>query len=142
MKTTTIDRMLSKWSSLGSLKLDGTSALRIVPSSPLTKGAQRASLLGILCGILDGDFTVQCWVRPIELPSNVALFTVGYCLNGILMLLKWPGNDVCYIESAHTYGNAYYAYANFLVALAINTWYHVAVVRQNKVCSVYLDRAL
>ncbi|WP_164483772.1 MULTISPECIES: LamG-like jellyroll fold domain-containing protein [unclassified Polaromonas] len=92
-----------------------------------------------------GDFTVETWYYPgAATGSSQALFTVGnptnYSASGLSLGIQHVGSTgklVAFVYNASQYTNVLST-----GALAVNSWYHVALVRKSGVLSLYLNGVL
>jgi hypothetical protein len=115
-----IDTSVVKYGT-GSMEFDGTGDYLVVPSSP-----------DLIMGT--GDFTVEFWLYPtsssvvfrsiIDTRSSVGTNTgVAVGQNGLVLEVFGDGQKV--VSAAG--------------ALTIDTWQHVALVRQSGTCQIYVD---
>lgn len=83
-----------------------------------------------------GDFTIEMWVRLTALSSsNNEIFdlgTGGGRATGYLLAVTTPG-------TLQIFNNGLYVISSSASAIAINTWYHIAVVRLNGQLSMYIS---
>jgi len=83
-----------------------------------------------------GDWTVQAWVRPADVSANKAI--VGQWESGQkCFYLRRSGTGLQMLLS--TDGSAETIYSTSSSTLSINTWHHVAVVRNGNNMNIYLD---
>ena len=93
--------------------------------------SQSGQLTGTLPTVGTGDFTIQCWIRLKELTSNSTFFTNSTTSSGPIM--QW------YLQSASQtislYGDGSTINSNHKPP--INTWIHIALVRDTTAGNVY-----
>lgn len=76
-----------------------------------------------------GDFTYECWVYPTDLSNYGSIFSSGGSGIGVIVSSDqwWIGNAASVYQFVS--GNQF----------TLNTWQHVAVVRENSVVTGYVD---
>lgn len=86
-----------------------------------------------------GDFTIEFWVRPRSLPGSVqALAGTASVTDQNGILIGTQGSRFWY-----WYGNGAWVFdQGFGPTVTINTWYHIAVVRQGTEIRTYVDGVL
>ena len=93
--------------------------------------SQSGQLTGTLPTVGTGDFTIQCWIRLKELNSNSTFFTNSTTSNG--PIFQW------YLQSASetisVYGDGSTINSNHKPP--INTWIHIALVRDTSAGNMY-----
>jgi hypothetical protein len=93
--------------------------------------SQSGQLTGTLPNVGTGDFTIQCWIRLKELNSNSTFFTNSTTSSGPKM--QW------YLQSAtetiSLYGDGSTINSNHKPP--INTWIHIALVRDTSAGNMY-----
>lgn len=83
-----------------------------------------------------GDFTIEMWVRVTALSSSA---------NELFDLTPGGGRQFGYMLSVsptgvlQLYHNGAYQISSSASAIAINTWYHIAIVRLNGLLSMYIS---
>lgn len=107
-----------------SLYLDGPSYLQVANSADLNFGT--------------GDFTVEFWMNPTDLVSNVGQEMISKG-NG-LQIYRY-GNTLAVALSAANSGS-YFINATAIVALPPNQWAHIALVRFSNRYDFYVNGVL
>jgi hypothetical protein len=95
---------------------------------------------------LNGDFTVECWINPSQLPTATStgsplyprIFSFGTYNAANSIGLELNSNDPGRVNAFSIWYNGTQSYsANSLVA--VGNWYHCAMVRSGTVITLYLN---
>lgn len=89
-----------------------------------------------------GDFTIDCWVRFNALPTTgnrATVFNQNQSATDFSLLRLVNSSDVYYWQFTFYVANVQMVNLFPVVTPAINTWYHIAVVRSGNVWTMYLD---
>jgi hypothetical protein len=87
------------------------------------------------------DYTIEMYFKLNQAVNNSVLFRSNS--DGLILKISNGGNDQISLgTSESSTGNNYSSSANSQPYLVTNKWYHVAVVRENKVIKTYIDGVL
>ena len=87
------------------------------------------------------DYTIEMYFKLNQAVNNSVLFRSNS--DGLILKISNGGNDQISLgTSESSTGNNYSSSANSQPYLVTNKWYHVAVVRENKVIKTYIDGEL
>ena len=84
-----------------------------------------------------GDFTVDCWVRLNDLSASSTIFSQGPDFSNEIDWSIHPTSNVARIDVYS--GGSPLMRLNFDFIPTINTWYHLALVRNGNVWNMYVD---
>ena len=80
--------------------------------------------------------TVMGWIRPDNLTGNVEIFSIGENTGSRFRMQRRSNKVGAYIESdTHSGGQA----LNGSTTIAVDTWYHVALVKSGTTFTIYLN---
>jgi hypothetical protein len=83
-----------------------------------------------------GNFTIDCWVNFTSVPSTYT----GYM--GILSTFNYPSTDgymLCIFKNTIQWYSPKTGWVNTGVVAAIDTWYHIAAVRNGNTLTIYVN---
>ena len=105
----------------------GTSSLICNGSTTVSSPASSTYLLGT------SNFTIECWVYWTATDGTnraiISNFNAG----------DTPGRGILYINSGQIRWDVYFVGLVSTTTLALNTWYHVAVVRSGNITTLYVN---
>lgn len=86
-----------------------------------------------------GDFTIDTWVRF----NNLTGYQSLYCQMSadgadFIMFAKWNDNTLKF-KVVTTAGGTITEYTSEVISFAIDTWYHIALVRSSSTCYMFVD---
>lgn len=94
---------------------------------------------------MTGDFTVEFWIRPTAFTNNYGCVLAngsGTWTAGNRFIMMYGSGTGGTANKIGFGGNGVTSTVTSSTALAINTWYHVVVVRKGTVLAVYVDGVL
>lgn len=106
-----------------SLSLNGSSGLQVADKAGLAPGT--------------GDFTVEMWIRPTA-TANARLWSYQAAGSAQVLILGRDATGRIFGELRNNTGSNDTTVTGATV-LSLNTWYHVAFVRQGTTCYIFVD---
>ena len=116
---------------ISSVKQIGNASAYFDGNSTLTMPNSSLFLFG------NGNFTIECWVRPAN-NNNYSMYCGIWTTADISYALRQYGGKFQFVYTVDNYGNNNRQLTGN-TSYSLNTWYHIAVVRNGSTITLYVN---